>query len=129
MGRLGSSSNSSMTSLPETAGENFSVSIPLMVTEKCVGKELSDCEQCQSGKLELTDRRRVRFPILQEWKHRSLIMNSVPIWMADRSQELIRMGLTAQHFIFTTETEEQIRDMIRSYQIGNPPKGDIRRIR
>ncbi len=103
--------------------------VPLMVTEKCVGKELTSCDTCKSGKVELTDRHRVRFPVLREWKHRSLIVNSVPIWMADRQAELTRYGLTLQHFIFTVETREQIASVIRAYQQGTPPTGEIRRIR
>ncbi|MBO5653365.1 MAG: U32 family peptidase, partial [Clostridia bacterium] len=62
--------------------------IPLMVTEKCVGKELGGCETCQSGKAKLTDRRGVSFPVLKEWQHRSLILNSVPLYMADREEDL-----------------------------------------
>jgi len=103
--------------------------IPLMVTEKCIGKELADCDQCERGKLELTDRRNVRFPVLREWQHRSLILNSVPIWMADRQAELTRYGLTLQHFIFTVETRQQISQVIRAYQKGSPATGDIRRLK
>lgn len=103
--------------------------IPLMVTEKCIGKEIGNCEECKSGELKLTDRRRVDFPVLKEWKHRSLIVNSVPIWMADRQTDLTKFGLTLQHFIFTTESRRQVADTIRAYRKGMPPVGDIRRLR
>ncbi len=103
--------------------------IPLMVTEKCVGKEISRCESCKEGRVTLTDRRQIRFPVLREWKHRSLIVNSVPHYMADRQKEMKRMGLNGWHFIFTVETKEQISDMIRAYQKELPSKADVRRIR
>lgn len=103
--------------------------LPLMVTEKCVGKEIADCATCQNGKLELTDRRRVRFPILREWKHRSLIVNSVPVWMADRQAELAQYRIRGQHFLFTVETREQILRVLAAYEKGLPPEGEARRIR
>lgn len=103
--------------------------VPLMVTEKCVSKEIGECERCQRGELRLTDRRRVQFPVLKEWKHRSLIVNSVPIWMADRKEDLTKFGLSLQHFIFTTESRKQVTDVIRAYRKGGAPEGDIRRLR
>ena len=103
--------------------------IPLMVTEKCVGKELGGCERCQEGKLKLTDRRGVSFPVLKEWQHRSLILNSVPLYMADRMGELNRNSLRNRHFLFTVESKREIQQIIDAYQKGLPPKGDVRRIR
>ncbi|MBQ8331995.1 MAG: U32 family peptidase [Clostridia bacterium] len=103
--------------------------IPLMVTEKCVGRELGDCATCKSGKARLVDRRGISFPILREWEHRSLILNSVPVYMADRQAELARMGILHQHFIFTTETEKQIEQILLAYQNGTPPASDVRRIK
>lgn len=103
--------------------------VPLMVTEKCVGKEISDCKQCEQGNVMLTDRRRVSFPVLREWEHRSLIVNSVPIWMADRADVLARHKLSAHHFIFTVESKREIAEVIRAYQKQLPPKGEVRRIR
>lgn len=103
--------------------------IPLMVTEKCVGRELGDCQSCTEGSLVLTDRRGVRFPVLRTWKHRSLILNSVPVYMADRQDELFRAGIARRHFIFTVEAAEQARKVIDAYRRSLPPKGEIRRIR
>jgi len=103
--------------------------IPLMVTEKCVGKELGSCESCTDGRAMLTDRRGVRFPVLRAWKHRSLIVNSVPHYMADKKDELARNGLTRQHFIFTVETQKEISAVLRAYERGLPPTGEVRRIK
>ncbi len=103
--------------------------IPLMITEKCVGKELGSCESCTDGRATLVDRRGVRFPVLRTWKHRSLIVNSVPHYMADRKDELLRFGLTRQHFIFTTESKKEISAVLRAYEKGLPPTGEVRRIK
>lgn len=103
--------------------------IPLMVTEKCVGREIGSCKTCERGETELCDRRGVRFPVLREWEHRSLIFNSVPIYMADRQEQLRRAGLCAWHFIFTVENKEHVASIIRAYMSGASPMGDVRRIK
>ena len=102
---------------------------PLMVTEKCVGKELGSCDSCTNGQTVLTDRRGVRFPVLRIFEHRSLIVNSLPLYMADRQNELQRNGITAGHFIFTTETKDEIRKLIAAYKNDTPPTAEVRRIK
>ena len=102
---------------------------PLMVTEKCVGKELGGCDVCESGRAALCDRRGIRFPVLRIFEHRSLIVNSLPLYMADRQNELDRVGLSATHFIFTTESREEISRIISAYKKNAPPKGEVRRIK
>ncbi len=103
--------------------------IPLMVTEKCVGKELGSCESCQAGRTVLTDRKGVDFPVLRAWEHRSLILNSVPVYMADRQQELDRAGLAVKHFVFTVESREQVRQILSAYQNHTPPMTPVRRMK
>ena len=103
--------------------------IPLMVTEKCVGKEISDCTTCNEGRAVLTDRRGVSFPVLRDAAHRSIIVNSVPTYMADKADELLRYGIRATHFIFTNESSVEISRVITSYRRGLAPKGDVRRIK
>ena len=104
--------------------------LPLMITEKCVGKELGGCQRCSKGQTVLTDRRGVDFPVMMRFGHRSLIVNSVPTYMADRRAEILRAGVTAEHFIFTTESKSEVSDVIRAYKKGSEPvSGDIKRIR
>jgi putative protease len=102
---------------------------PLMITEKCVGKELGGCDICESGRAALTDRRGVSFPVLRIFDHRSLIVNSLPLYMADKKSELDRMGLNATHFIFTVESREEIARIINAYKRSTPPTGEVRRIK
>ncbi len=103
--------------------------LPLMVTEKCLGKEIADCNACADGRISLVDRRRASFPVLREWQHRSLILNSVPVYMADRGEELARYGISLHHFLFTTEKKEEIRKILEAYRQGLAPEGEIRRIK
>lgn len=96
--------------------------IPLMLLEKCVAREIGDCERCNSDKIVLTDRRGVDFPVLREYQHRSVIYNSVPTYMADKADELDRAGVSNRHFIFTVETPDEVDRIIRAYADRTPPQ-------
>lgn len=90
--------------------------IPLMLLEKPLAAK------------SLRDRRGVVFPILQEGG-RTIVINSVPVYMADRKKEMKEKGLLSQHFIFTTETKKEVETILLSYQQGLPSKEAARRIR
>ena len=104
--------------------------IPLMLLEKCVAKEISSCEACAMGRATLTDRKGISFSVLREWEHRSVIYNSAPTYMADRRADLDRAGVENRHFIFSTESADEINAIISAYRNGAPaPEGArIRRI-
>ena len=97
--------------------------LPLMLLEKCAAKETASCKACDSDRAQLVDRTGAQFPILREEPHRNIIFNSVPTYSADR---LPKGGM---HFIFTTESEKEILDVVNAYEKGLPPKFDIRRIK
>ena len=90
--------------------------LPLMTLEKDPGSRL------------LTDRRRVNFPIICEGG-RFIVINSVPIYMADRVGELAKAGKFGRHFIFTVEGPQEVRYVIANYAKGLPTKKEIRRIK
>ncbi len=92
--------------------------LPLMVTEKCIGKEIADCETCKSGKLRLVDRKSAEFPVMKDAAHRSIIFNSVPTYMADRENELRSANITMRHFIFTTESKKEVDEVISKHKKG-----------
>jgi putative protease len=102
--------------------------VPLMVTDKCVAREISDCETCKSGRATLVDRKSVSFPVLPDNAHRSIIFNSVPIYMADKQDELERAGIFSHRFIFSTETPKEVDGVIDAYKRALPPKCAARRI-
>ncbi len=103
---------------------------PLMLTEKCVGRELGGCESCKSGRIELTDRRGVSFPVRMRYGHRSVIFNSAPFYMADKTRELRDKGIVAWHFIFSCESEREIKQVISAYKKSAPPTSQaIKRIK
>lgn len=102
--------------------------IPLMLLEKCVTKELSDCAHCAADRTELVDRRGIAFPVLREWEHRNLVLNSLPTSMSDRQDALLRAGLTAWHFLFSVETPQQTDRIIEAFRLGKPLPGQVRRV-
>ncbi len=120
--------------LPQTrdVGSNRSVivygRIPLMTLEKCVIKEISNCDICKSGKVRLRDRRGVEFPVLREWEHRNVVYNSLPTCMSDRAADLVKSGISNQHFIFSTESAKEVDEVISAFRRRSPLPFAVRRI-
>lgn len=102
--------------------------IPLMTVEKCVIREIADCDTCAKNAAILTDRRGVHFPVLREWEHRNVIYNSLPTSMSDRQNQLTKAGITHQHFLFSTETPEEVDEVIRLWKKGATLPYPVRRI-
>ncbi len=104
--------------------------IPLMTLEKCVIREVADCNSCAQGKAVLTDRKGIKFPVFREAEHRNVIYNSFPNYMADREDDLIKNRIISRHFIFSDETSAQVDGVIRRYKEHTPPADSrVRRIK
>lgn len=100
--------------------------IPLMITERCFIRDCVGCSEC--GKFSLTDRLGEKFPIIKEYGHRNLILNSRVTYMGDKGRELCSFGL-ASHLIFTKERAGEISDVTDSIAKGLPLAGtEIRRV-
>ena len=102
--------------------------LPLMLLEKCVIRELADCDSCATGCVRLKDRRGAEFPVLREWEHRNVVYNSLPTCMSDRADSLDRAGLTFRHFLFSVESAAEVDEVIRAFQARRPIQGQVRRI-
>ncbi len=113
--------------------------LPLMTLEKCIIRDLYGCEYCdkymrcrESGtptkNIEIKDRRDFTFPVIREWQHRNVIYNSAPTYMADKQSDLERAKISNQVFMFTTETAQEVDDVIRRYKNQLPANTQIRRI-
>ena len=100
--------------------------IPLMLTERCFIKDNFGCERC--GKASLTDRTGAKFPLIREFEHRNLILNSTPTYMGDKENDLKAAGLNAHHFIFTVESAKEILEIITAYKNKNPLSFPVRRM-
>ena len=106
--------------------------IPLMTLEKCVIKELygdkNACEVCASGGAEMIDRRGFVFPVVREYPHRNIVLNSLPTSMSDRQGELERARISDRHFIFTVESADEVNEVINDFKNHRAPSGKVRRI-
>ncbi len=83
--------------------------LPLMLLERPIGKTA------------LRDTRGVTFPILKE-EGRDLLLNSVPIYMADQPDRLDGAGIEERHFLFTTENRGEVMRVIYAYAHKLPAK-------
>ncbi len=101
--------------------------IPLMITERCFMKDNGGCGRC--SKLSLEDRKGEKFPMIREFDHRSLILNSKITYMGDKRQLLDKNRISSYHFIFSTENEEKIKNALLSFKQGKAlSTSDVRRV-
>ncbi len=100
--------------------------LPLMLSENCLIKNAGQCK-VQSGRLTcpqftLTDRRGTQFPVLGEYGHRNVILNSVPVYWADKKKKYENLGLSTVSLMFTTESGARVSQIIKDYALDNPVK-------
>ena len=100
--------------------------IPLMLTERCFIKDSFGCKSCNNAAL--TDRTGAKFPLVREFSHRNLILNSTPTYMGDKRAELEAANLFSHHFIFTTETARECAAVISAYKAKKPLPFPVRRM-
>lgn len=101
--------------------------LPLMLTERCFIRENFGCEHCDDAAF--SDRMDVRFPLMREWEHRNLILNSRPTYMLDKRKHLINTGIFGGALLFTCESESKTVEILESFRHCSPPKSEIRRIK
>ncbi len=101
--------------------------IPLMITERCFIKESFGCERCAMASFE--DRRGERFPIMREFRHRNLILNSVVTYMGDKRELLAKNRIGSYHFIFSSERPEAVGRSVSAFKQGDPLSSEsVRRV-
>ncbi len=97
--------------------------LPLMLTRNCPQRNGKSCSECrQTGKF--TDRKGVEFPI-ECRMGTSDILNSVPVFMADRLSEIRNMDFMLLYF--TKESKEECAEVISAYINSGKAKGDFTR--
>lgn len=97
--------------------------LPLMLTRNCPLKNGRDCEECKGGGY-LTDRMNKKFPVVCSFGC-SEVLNSQPIYMADRLNEIKNIDLLTLYF--TTEKKEVADAILEAYRKGKAVKGDYTR--
>ncbi len=90
--------------------------LPVMLMENCVIKSAYRCTKGE-GVFELQDRKGERFPLLCEGC-RNVLLNSVPLYMADKLGDIISLNAAALRLVFTTETGEELKQVVAAYKAG-----------
>ena len=96
---------------------------PLMLLRNCPYRAAKGCASC-SGSGGLIDRTGTRFPLSCKGGCAELL-NSKPLWLADRLSELPKLDFLLLHF--TDETKEQAADIIKACRNGAQPPKDFTR--
>lgn len=95
--------------------------LPLMIMENCIIKNRTGKCACtwKTGKNAiLTDRRGAKFPVVHAYGCRNEILNSTPLYLADKPEFWQRCGLWAARLSFTTEKPEECAGILAQYQTG-----------
>ena len=97
--------------------------LPLMLTRNCPVANGASCQAC-GGQGKLTDRMGIVFPVVCE-SGCAEVLNSRPLYMADRLGEMKNMDFLTLYF--TTETKEECAEVIKAYKDSKAPQGDFTR--
>lgn len=101
--------------------------IPLMVLENCPLRALGKCQKNKNNEL-LEDRRHEKFPLKCNEGCVLEVMNSKPIYLADKPEFVNNLKIHAIRLIFTVENFEECGKIIEEYKsafngdIVNSPK-------
>lgn len=89
--------------------------LPLMITQNCPVKVAG---KCRKGKAEfvLKDRKNEKFPVVCGYGCAAKILNSKPIFMADRADDLKKLKINSIRLIFTVEKSSECDKIINMYK-------------
>ena len=97
--------------------------LPLMITRNCPVKNKISCSACGRESF-LEDRLGIKFPVRCSQGF-SYILNSVPLCMTDKLDEIRNTDFDLLYF--TTESKNETEIIIRDYREGNAPGYDYTR--
>ena len=96
---------------------------PLMLTRNCPIKNGKSCAECKRNS-EITDRKGISFPVRCHMGY-SEILNSRPLYMADRIREI--PPCDTLFFNFTTESKYEVERILKAYENEEKPTGEFTR--
>ncbi len=96
--------------------------LPLMIFRNCPSRGEKGCENC-NGLPFLTDRGGTRFRLICGERNYSVLCNSVPLWLGDKTVS----GLDFVTLYFTFESGPECEKTVESYMRGEPYNGSFTR--
>ncbi len=97
--------------------------LPLMLTRNCPIKNAGGCDICKKNGV-LTDRKGIKFPVVCSHGC-SELLNSRPIYMGDRMNEIKNMDFVTLYF--TKENKETVNAVLDAYRKNKSAKGEFTR--
>ena len=89
--------------------------LPLMLTENCISRNhYGVCDRCETQRT-IVGRDGEMYPIVGEYGCRNLLLDSKKLYLADRQNDLSRVGVRYLRLNFTTENRSECSEVIRSY--------------
>ena len=89
--------------------------LPLMLTENCISRNhYGVCDKCETQRM-ITGRDGETYPILGEPGCRNLLLDSRKVFLADRAEDLERLGVESIRLSFTTENRSECAEIVRQY--------------
>lgn len=102
--------------------------LPMMVSAGCVKKTLGTCRK-ESSSMTITDRYRKQFVVKNECDYcYNVIYNQVPLYLADRMEEVEDVGAGRWRLMFTVEDAAETKKVLRLYESESEfPDGEFTR--
>lgn len=91
--------------------------LPLMIFENCAIRRKTGKCSCKQGITTLTDRTGQRFALLPEFGCRNTLLNSKPLYLADKD-DWKRVGAQLGRICLTTESPERAAEVWQAYNRG-----------
>lgn len=96
--------------------------LPVMTVEYCPLGEAKECNNnCDSCNIKgysynwyLKDEKKINFPFAKDSWGRTIILNSQPLYMLDKLNDLKRLRASAVNISFTTESPEEIEGILKA---------------
>ena len=73
------------------------------------------CNKCHIHNYELKDRTSENYKLLGDSECNTRILNNNPIYLLDKQDELLDVGVKSHYFIFTDEDKEKVTEIITRY--------------
>ncbi len=91
--------------------------LPLMICENCVVQAQTGACVCENHHT-LSDRTGAAFPLLREFNHRTLILNSQKLFLADKPRDWQSVGAAFARLYFTSENSRECVQVFDAYASG-----------
>jgi len=91
----------------------------LMTMENCLAKTHASCHGGTTY-YPLTDEKGNVFPVLCAYPHRNEVLNARPLYLLDKLDALKKADIHAFVLRFTTETKQEVSEILQLYKKGSP---------